>query len=1163
MQVPPPGVNQQIPPGSYNQHVGQQNQYNGGSNVTYAHGGGLQTTRQAPPATSGTMPSRQPATSSINGYNNQPNIGGSATGFYSPYNQPNQNAYGQQSHQLSQMNQMTGYPGHLPGPPMSGIKQGVRNSGPSGDGARNQPLNQQPLYNQQSTASGNLPVNQMQNMSISQSQYNPYSSSQSVSSMGPLSSQSAPNPNYSTRSTGPPSGPGSNWSGVGSGPGMTSLKGQGQFQQPPRSSGPGMPPSSPGMPPSGPGMPPSGPGMPPSGPSMPPSGPGMPLSGPGMPPSGPGMTLSGPGMPPSGPGMPPSGPGMPPSGPGMPPPGPGMPPSGPGMPPSGPGMPPSGPGMPPPGPGMPPPGPGMPPTSNQYQQQSFQNQGLSNYPTQQQPAPKRLDPDMIPSPIQVIELDKQTYHGQIYRTEGRGQLPPLVTTKYTVEDLGNASPRYIRCSSYNVSATADMLKTCQIPMSICVKPLSQLPPNEVPPLIVDPGPEGPIRCKRCKTYMCPQFGFIEGGRRFQCHMCNAITDTPHYYFDHIDHMNQRVDKYQRPELCRGSYEFITTKNYCKNDKEPLPPAYIFAIDVSYNAIKSGMVELLCRKVRNLLDTLPRDFGHEKSLIRVGFLTYNSVIHFYNLNKSLVQPQMMVVSDVNDIFVPLQDGFLVDLDESRHVIDSLLEQIPDMFRDTRETNLIFAPIIQAAVQALESCERAGKLFMFHSGLPSAEAPGKLKSRDDRKLIGTDKEKSLFSPACNFYEKLAKECVSAACCVDLFLFPNQYADVATLCQVPQITGGQMYKYNFFRVETDGERFINDLAYDLSRNIGFDAVMRVRTSTGIRPVDFLGSLYMSNTTDVELAAIDCDKAITVELKHDDKMSEDQGAHIQVALLYTSVGGQRRLRLHNLSLSVCNQLSDVYRCSETDAIINHIAKKSIRLGLQVANTKLREDLVSQFCTVLAVYRKDCTSPAPPGQLILPECIKLLPAYVNCLLKSDAIRSSHDVSTDDRSYLRHMLISKDVTTTQAFFYPTLIPVTSGQLMDDGLPIAIRCSQERMKDTEVYILENTINLFLWIGQSVNPDWINNVFGVPNIAQIDVDVGKLKEFDNEDSNHVRELISTLQSRRSQQMKFTIIRQRDKLEPFFKHFLVEDQGTSGASSYVDFLCHMHKEIRNLLR
>ena len=37
---------------------------------------------------------------------------------------------------------------------------------------------------------------------------------------------------------------------------------------------------------------------------------------------------------------------------------------------------------------------------------------------------------------------------------------------------------------------------------------------------------------------------------------------------------------------------------------------------------------------------------------------------------------------------------------RHVIDSLLQQIPEMFRDTRETDLVFAPVIQAATQALE-------------------------------------------------------------------------------------------------------------------------------------------------------------------------------------------------------------------------------------------------------------------------------------------------------------------------------------------------------------------------------------------------------------------------------------------------------------------------------
>ena len=35
--------------------------------------------------------------------------------------------------------------------------------------------------------------------------------------------------------------------------------------------------------------------------------------------------------------------------------------------------------------------------------------------------------------------------------------------------------------------------------------------------------------------------------------------------------------------------------------------------------------------------------------------------------------------------------------------------------------------------------SGKLYIFHSSLPIVEAPGKLKNREDRKLLATDKEK----------------------------------------------------------------------------------------------------------------------------------------------------------------------------------------------------------------------------------------------------------------------------------------------------------------------------------------------------------------------------------------------------------------------------------------
>lgn len=47
-----------------------------------------------------------------------------------------------------------------------------------------------------------------------------------------------------------------------------------------------------------------------------------------------------------------------------------------------------------------------------------------------------------------------------------------------------------------------------------------------------------------------------------------------------------------------------------------------------------------------------------------------------------------------------------------------------------------------------------------------------------------------------------------------------------------------------------------------------------------------------------------------------------------------------------------------------------------------------------------------------------------------------------------------------------------------------------------------------------------------------------------------------------LQLTIVRQREKLEVVLRHFLVEDRGNDGSPSYVDFLCHMHKEIRTLL-
>ena len=137
---------------------------------------------------------------------------------------------------------------------------------------------------------------------------------------------------------------------------------------------------------------------------------------------------------------------------------------------------------------------------------------------------------------------------------------------------------------------------------------------------------------------------------------------------------------------------------------------------------------------------------------------------------------------------------------------------------------------------------------------------------------------------------------------------------------------------------------------------------------------------------------QTLSVELKHDDKLNENSKVYIQAALLYTTLSGQRRIRIHNLSLSVCTAYAAMFSSCEHDTLINYMAKLAARSCLVSAPKSIRENLIQQICTILAVYRKNCTNSPARGQFILPETLKLLPIFSNSLLKSDAIAGGRSI---------------------------------------------------------------------------------------------------------------------------------------------------------------------------
>jgi protein transport protein SEC24 len=127
----------------------------------------------------------------------------------------------------------------------------------------------------------------------------------------------------------------------------------------------------------------------------------------------------------------------------------------------------------------------------------------------------------------------------------------------------------------------------------------------------------------------------------------------------------------------------------------------------------------------------------------------------------------------------------------------LDDIIATFSSTRITETILGPSISVGLKALSAANRNGKIFVFHTNLPTFEAPGRLKNREDRKLLGTDKEKTVLTEATDYYKKLGKECVTSGVSVDVFLFPNAHVDIASIAPVCQLSGGSIYKYQYFDV------------------------------------------------------------------------------------------------------------------------------------------------------------------------------------------------------------------------------------------------------------------------------------------------------------------------------------------------------------------------------
>ena len=333
------------------------------------------------------------------------------------------------------------------------------------------------------------------------------------------------------------------------------------------------------------------------------------------------------------------------------------------------------------------------------------------------------------------------------------------------------------------------------------------------------------------------------------------------------------------------------------------------------------------------------------------------------------------------------------------------------------------------------------------------------------------------ASDYYKKLGEDCATSKVAMDIVVLkPSQstsFLHMATLSKVCQVSNGRFvlieYDNNGGRTQEANIddwkiRFEKELTRPLVQYSGWDAVFKVRCSSGLRIQNMVCSVgtttrpsSMTSLTDdspeVELSTVSPDTCIAVTVDHrvGGIPKASPLAFVQTALLYTNPWtGQRRLRVSTLAIRVASSPPVAFKSIDFGCLAALWLRQATKHVSQPdpnhasSSNRPTDDamkvLMEQVVGILAAYRKHGSgSPLGPMQFALPETLKLLPLLCMSLKKSPMFRRSlkpqtgamvstairPNPSADDRAY--HLYHSSRCTpaTTMYMAHPVLLDVTA------------------------------------------------------------------------------------------------------------------------------------------
>lgn len=725
--------------------------------------------------------------------------------------------------------------------------------------------------------------------------------------------------------------------------------------------------------------------------------------------------------------------------------------------------------------------------------------------------------------------------------------PPVPNLHEDIQKL-NCNPELFRCTLTSIPQTQALLNKAKLPLGLLLHPfkdLVQLPVVTSSTI---------VRCRSCRTYINPFVNFLDQ-RRWKCNLCYRVNDVPEEF---MYNPLTRVygEPHKRPEVQNATIEFMAPSEYML--RPPQPPVYLFVFDVSHNAIETGYLNSVCQSLLDNLDLLP---GNTRT--KIGFITFDSTIHFYSLQEGLSQPQMLIVSDIDDVFIPMPENLLVNLNESKELVQDLLKTLPQMFTKTLETQSALGPALQAAFKLMSPT--GGRMSVFQTQLPTLGV-GALKPREEPNQRSSAKEIHL-TPSTDFYKKLALDCSGQQAAVDLFLLSGQYSDLASLGCVSRYSAGSVYYYPSYHHQHNPvqvQKFQKELQRYLTRKIGFEAVMRIRCTKGLSIHTFHGNFFVRSTDLLSLPNVNPDAGYAVQMSVEESLTDTQLVSFQSALLYTSSKGERRIRVHTLCLPVVSTLNEVFLGADVQAISGLLANMAVDRSVTASLSDARDALVNAVIDSLSAYRSSVLSSQQPG-LMVPFSLRLFPLFVLALLKQKSFQTGTNARLDERIFAMCQVKNQPLIHLMLTTHPSLYRVDN--LSDEGAlnindrtipqPPILQLSVEKLSRDGAFLMDAGSVLMLWVGKNCAQNFLSQVLGVQNYASIPQMMTDLPELDTPESARTIAFISWLREQRPFFPILYVIREESAMKAAFLQNLVEDR-TESALSYYEFLLHLQQQV-----